>query len=340
MNTKGNFLTFKTYQHVGVNESEITFSDQDKKDFYLESSKEKTDDFKEDSYGISGDLVSLSENKAGLYRLYKTKEDSEILDIALSEEYPSLIDIHDLVIEPNEEIDLVINYDSKDEGQKFRSSLIRVHGGENSKINLHLISMDDDQTDIFETIYAKLDENASLNLYEYRLGGRSFTSNTKAELLGDESSLNIESIYFAYGENKMDMQYDIIHHGEKSKSDLMVNGAMKDNSFKKFKSTLDFLVGSSKSDGSETENVILLSEEARAISVPVLLSGEDDVAGNHAASAGRLNDDMIFYLMSRGLEKSQAESLVINSRFAGAIDALKDESHKEKIWNKVMEIMK
>lgn len=337
MNTIGNKLTFKTYKHAGVNESEIEIKDLGKKDFNIDSAENRLKDFDSDSYGISKDIVDMTRDLNNLYRSYGAGE--AILDITLDDDNKQLMDIHDIVAEEGEEVSVLLNYESKGDGEKLRSSLVRIHGKKDSKVKVFLISMDDKNTKILESTYAKLEENAQVKIYEYRLGGKEVIANTKADLLGDKSDLEIESIYFAYDEDQLDIQYDMDHYGKESLSDLKINGAMKDKAFKKLSSTLDFKVGSSKSDGSEEENVILLSDEAKSLSVPVLLSGEDDVAGNHAASCGKLDEDSIFYIMSRGLTRSEAESLVINSRFIGPIDALEDEAHKEKIWNKVKEIM-
>lgn len=339
METQGNKLSFKTYKSAKVNESNILIPDLQGLGFNLESDSERLDDFAGDDYGISKDIVDFNIEKNNLYRSYQSSKDSTILDIVVSDENPELMDIHDIVCKANEEIEIVLNYETTGDKEKFRSSMVRIHALENSKVTVYLISMDGKETTSYESIYAKLEENANVNLYEYRLGASKVVSNTKADLIGDYSDLTIDSIYFGYGNDDIDIDYDLIHYGEESKSDLMVNGALKDKANKLFKSTLDFKQGSKKSNGSEEEYVILLSDDVHSQSVPVLLSGEDDVAGNHAASAGKLDMSIIFYLMSRGLSREEAESLVINTRFASAIDSLKDEKHKEIIWNKVHEIM-
>lgn len=339
METQGNKLSFKTYKSAKVNESNILIPELQGIGFNLESDKERLDDFAGDEYGISKDIVDFNIDKNNLYKSYTSNEDSTILDIVLTDENPELIDVHDIVCKENEEIEVVLNYETTGSKDKFRSSMVRIHAMENSKVTVYLISMDGKETTSYESIYAKLEENSNINLYEYRLGASKVVSNTKADVKGDFSNLNIDSIYFGYGNDDLDIDYDLIHYGKESKSDLMVNGALKDNATKLFKSTLDFKQGSKKSNGSEEEYVILLSDDVHSQSVPVLLSGEDDIAGNHAASAGKLDMDIIFYLMSRGLTREEAESLVINTRFASAIDSLKDEKHKEAIWNKVHEIM-
>ena len=103
---------------------------------------------------------------------------------------------------------------------------------------------------------------------------------------------------------------------------MIINGALVGESSKKLKATLDFKEGSSGSVGNEEEFTLLLSENVKGISVPALLSHEDDVEGNHAASAGKMDKELLFYIMSRGYSLKEAEKLVIESKFQGTIQHL------------------
>ena len=136
------------------------------------------------------------------------------------------------------------------------------------------------------------------------------------------------------------MNYDMIHRGKKTQSDILVNGALKDRSNKNFKSNLQFIEGARGALGSEEEYSILLDDTVHSVSVPLMLAHEDDVVGNHASSAGKLDGDQIFYLMSRGISYEEAEALIVESKFSGAIDALDDEKLKEEVWDSVRKIIK
>ncbi|EGY76628.1 FeS assembly protein SufB [Peptoniphilus indolicus ATCC 29427] len=193
---------------------------------------------------------------------------------------------------------------------------------------------------VIESIITDIDESATLNLFQYEIGSVELYTNLKGNLIGEDSNININSIYFGYGKNELNLFYDIYHHAKKSNSDIMVNGALRDESYKNFKSTLDFKEGSSGSIGSEEEYATLLSDDVIALSVPVLLAHEDDVQGNHAASAGKIDTDLLFYLMSRGLDQQQAESLIILSRFAKAIDSIENQELKDLINDRVQEIVR
>ena len=78
-----------------------------------------------------------------------------------------------------------------------------------------------------------------------------------------------------------------------------------------------------------TNNNILLSDEARADSVPTLEINANDVKASHGATVGNLDKDEIFYLMSRGLTKSSAEKLIINGFFAPVLKSIDSEILRE-----------
>jgi len=69
--------------------------------------------------------------------------------------------------------------------------------------------------------------------------------------------------------------------------------------------------GATKSNGQQTEKVLMLSPNARGDANPILLIDEDDVMAGHAASVGKVNPDQVYYLMSRGISKTNAERLII-----------------------------
>ena len=65
-------------------------------------------------------------------------------------------------------------------------------------------------------------------------------------------------------------------------------------------------------------------------SVPILLAGEDDVIGNHAASAGKIDADMLFYIMNRAISRDVAESMIVESKFSESLSRLDDENLENK----------
>ena len=160
------------------------------------------------------------------------------------------------------------------------------------------------------------------------------------DLNGDDSSAEVESVYFGADDRKIDLNYIIRQIGRRTDAVMNVRGALADRSEKNFRGTLDFQRGSKGSVGRESEEVVLLSEDVRNRSVPLMLSHEDDVDGHHAVSIGRLDEEKLFYLESRGLDRSQAERLMVEAAFAPVLERLDDETLRAELDEKIQRRLK
>lgn len=116
---------------------------------------------------------------------------------------------------------------------------------------------------------------------------------------------------------------------KKSKSDIHTLGALSDVSKKSFRGTLDFLHGATGSEGAEEDTCLLLDPTVKSVSLPLLLCKEDNVVGNHAASAGQLDKTKLFYLMSRGFSEAEAKHIIVESMIRPIIDRIGNEDIEE-----------
>lgn len=158
------------------------------------------------------------------------------------------------------------------------------------------------------------------------IGNGNYSADVEIDLVGDDSAADVEAVYFGDGNRKLDLNYVIRQRGKRTQAVMNVRGALTAHSDKIFRGTLDFQRGSKGSTGRELEEVIILSSGTRNRSVPLMLAAEDEVDGHHAVSVGRLDEDKIFYLMSRGLDKSEAERLIVEAAFNPVVDKIPDEN--------------
>ena len=121
----------------------------------------------------------------------------------------------------------------------------------------------------------------------------------------------------------------------KTKIKMDVQGALNDNSKKHFKGSIDFKKGSKKAIGDETESCMLLSDEAKSISLPMLLCSEEDVEGNHSCSAGKIDSKELFYIQSRGFELKEAMKLMVIAKFNKILENITNEDLKQEILNQI-----
>ena len=178
---------------------------------------------------------------------------------------------------------------------------------------------------------AVVGDEARVHLIQAELGGKAAFAGGCAALKGYKADFTEETIYFGDGSRRLDFSYVTRHTGKKTTTSILASGALFGSSDKVYRGSMDFIHGCSKSKGREAENVLLFSKEARNRSIPLILCDEEDVDGQHAASIGKINKDLMYYLQSRGLTESQARQLAVESRFNPVIDEIPDESVRQEI---------
>ena len=80
---------------------------------------------------------------------------------------------------------------------------------------------------------------------------------------------------------------------------------------------------------------MLLSDKAKSKALPMLLCTEEDVEGNHSTACGKVDNQQLFYIMSRGLSYNDAMKLIVKAKFNKIIETIKDEELKEDISNEI-----
>ncbi len=187
----------------------------------------------------------------------------------------------------------------------------------------------------YNNVRVKCGDKAYFGWYRVVLGGAESYDNCSVNLAGRESSFAANVCYRLDGTEKYDLNCEAIHTGKRTESVISASGVLADKASKLMRGTIDFRTGCSGSVGNETEDVLLLSEEVRNQSVPVILCSEEDVVGNHGASIGRPDEDMLFYMETRGVDEETACEMLARAKIDSVIRKIPDASIQEKIWARV-----
>lgn len=295
----------------------------------------------ENNNGISDELNELNLNNCNSEYIINIPENEKVskhlfFDYKLDLLNNSLFDNITIVSGKYSEATVVINYDSISDEDMFHNGIIKIYADDNSKLNLVIIQTLNDTSINFDSIVTFAGYKSEINTSVIDIGAYTSIKSYTSYLVGENSSATLKNVYFGSNNNFLDMNYVMNHIGKKSNSSIIVKGALKDGAKKIFRGTIDFKTGATRSTGEESENVILLSDNIKNDSVPLLLCGEDDVSGAHAASVGKINEAKLFYLMSRGFSKKEANKIIIEGEFSSIINIVPD----EKILEKVMDIIK
>ncbi|WMJ88778.1 SufD family Fe-S cluster assembly protein [Anaerocolumna sp. MB42-C2] len=243
------------------------------------------------------------------------------LDYRLEKDNSTVVDLNHIIAEENSEITVVLSYRSEEDETMFHSGVTYLYAGKNAVINLIQVQLLGDKANHLNNVCAKLD-GGTIHYNQSELGSFKSISSVYADLSGDNSNMDISTIFFGDFNRSLDFNYVVNHIGKMTQSKITMNGALLDHSSKVFKGTLDFKKGASGSIGQERENTLLFSPKIRNISAPLILCAEENVEGKHAANSGKIDENKLFYMMSRGLDEISAKKLMIEAWFDPVISEI------------------
>ncbi len=146
-------------------------------------------------------------------------------------------------------------------------------------------------------------------------GSRLTKNFSTLDLQGDGATGRMSGFYFADGEQHLDHDTQQNHHAPHTTSDLLFKGALKGHSRSVWQGMIYVAHGAEKADGYQANRNLILSKHARADSLPGLEILADDVRCTHGATVGQLDEEEVFYLMTRGIPRPEAERVVVDGFF-------------------------
>jgi Fe-S cluster assembly protein SufD len=153
--------------------------------------------------------------------------------------------------------------------------------------------------------------DATLDTLNVALGASVTRVDLNARLEGPGANSDMLGLYFGDGSQHFDFNTSQDHLVPNTASDLLYKGALDGASRAIFRGIIRVRPGAQQTDAYQTNRNLLLSPNARADSLPNLEIEADDVKCSHGATVGELDAEAKFYLMSRGLNRVQAERLVV-----------------------------
>lgn len=222
-------------------------------------------------------------------------------------------------IEANADATLIFRMQSEKDAEGLAGLLIHANLAEGVKLHIVQLNLMGENFRVISALNGECPENAELQLTTVSLGGAETYLGAKANLTGKNSAFDSYTTYILENGQKLDMNYVADHTGKLTNANIVSSGVMHGNTFKISRQTINFISGCSGSKGAESEDVLLLDEDVVNKSVPLILCTEEDVEGEHGASIGQLDETLLFYMQSRGLERETVYKMLSQSRIETAI---------------------
>ncbi len=260
---------------------------------------------------------------------------TKMIHLAVEDRKPEA-DRFELVAEAGADLSITLVVSSAENVESTLLLETKVHAEADANVHIYVAQIAGNGVTVLHQLTGSADDNAKVELIDLQMGGKLAVEGATIDLNGKHSDFTARYAYLGQNERRLDINYTANHYGKKTTSDMLANGVLKDASQKMLRDTIDFKNGCIGAKGSESETVLLLGEKAVNQSIPLILCQEEDVEGDHGASISRVSDRTLFYLMSRGISRSEAENIIARSM----IDAVAEKIPQEKVRELIRDYVK
>ncbi len=235
-------------------------------------------------------------------------------------------------IEENASVTYVHESASPDEdgSDTMHAGLVEINLGDGA--NLRFVELQSWGKHVWNFSHERVSVGRDANLdWIFGAVGSRLTKNfSDLDLVGKGASGRMSGFYFADGTQHLDHDTQQNHLVPNTSSDLLFKGALKDESRSVWQGMIHVAPGAQKTDGYQANRNLILSEDARADSIPGLEISADDVRCTHGATIGKIDPEPLFYLLSRGIPKEDAERLVVEGFFDPIMQRIPFEGVRER----------
>lgn len=253
--------------------------------------------------------------------------------VLLSDDAEALFAPHVLIIaDENSRVTYVDNYVSHGlSGHVTHNGAVEVFVKNGAKVRFASVhQMTTEATDITYR-RAIVENDGSIEWIVGEMNDGDTASDTMSVLQGNGSLSDAKVIAVGSGSQKINYTTQARHFGKNSASQMITRAVMREEAQAIINGITKIEKGATRSDGQQTERVLMLSPKARGDANPILLIDEDDVTAGHAASVGQVNQEQIYYLMSRGISREAAESLIIYGFLAPVVSEIPLEGLRDQL---------
>tara|TARA_Y100001970_G_scaffold57873_1_gene73368 strand:- start:1567 stop:2814 length:1248 start_codon:yes stop_codon:yes gene_type:complete len=177
------------------------------------------------------------------------------------------------------------------------------------------------------------DINSVLEIFLLSTGSKFIKNEINCNLNGKYASAFVNGVFILNETKHHEIKTNINHLEENTKSYQLIKGVLEDKSKAVYQGKIFVNSKAQKTDGYQLSKAILLNENTEFNAKPELEIYADDVKCSHGSASGSLNEDSIFYLMSRGLNYQEAKKLLINGFLLDVVEKITDSEIKNLIKN-------
>jgi len=242
-----------------------------------------------------------------------------------------------VVVGKNSEVTIIEKFDSISTNPNFSNLVTEVIVAENAGMNFYAIQADHGNRYQFTQTTITQANHSRVNCYTFTLDGKFVRNNLQLILNGEGCESHMYGLYLLQGETLADNHTVVDHRKPNSFSNELYKGVLDGNSKGIFNGKIFVRPQAQKTNAFQSNRNILLSDTSSINTKPQLEIWADDVKCSHGCTTGQLDDEALFYLRTRGIEKNTARAMILYAFAAEVVESIPNEKLKVFIDNLISE---
>lgn len=236
-----------------------------------------------------------------------------------------------VLVDKNSSLTLIESFVSLSEDQYFNNVVSELSLAENARVDHYRLQNESLNAYHIGNIFVHQQGNSRYISTNMTFGASISRTNINTDLDGQGIETHLNGLYMGHGDQLIDNHTYINHAKPHCESHEIYQGILSDNARGVFSGKIHVNPDAQKTDAKQSNNCLLLSDNARIDSKPQLEIYADDVKCTHGATIGQLDDSAVFYLQARGITKQRARNILTYAFAESAIEHIKIESLRDKV---------
>jgi len=244
-----------------------------------------------------------------------------------------------IICKKNAEVSFSEEFINLSTEENFSSSVSEIFLEENSKLSYHNLQKIEKNYH-FNSINTFQKRNSVSNFFTFSFSGATIRNNLNIILNDKNCYSNMYGFYAIKKQSHIDNHTSVDHIDENCISNEHYKGIMDEGSNGVFNGKIFVRKKAQKTNAFQANNNILLSENAKINTKPQLEIWADDVKCSHGCTVGQLDEDALFYLMSRGISKKDSRALLLSAFSNEIIEKIENKELRKKVEKIILRELK
>ena len=228
-----------------------------------------------------------------------------------------------ILVDSNSQVTIVESYIGLHKGVYFTNSVTEIVVAENAVVDHYKLHQESRKAFHIDTLQVHQDRSSSVRTFNATLGGELTRNEVNVVLDGEGAECNLNGLYLISGTQHVDNHTRLEHAKPHCDSREMYKGILDEKATGVFHGRIVVRPGAQKTDSKQTNNNLLLSDDALINTKPQLEIYANDVKCTHGATIGQLDPEALFYLRTRGIDRTTARSLLIYAFASQVVNRIK-----------------